>query len=85
MTIEPNAAPNVPGTRRPARFWVDLLERVTWTAAQVVLAGVTVEMFNLPGWAVPIVATGLAAAKGLVARQVGDHDTAALLPASTAR
>ncbi len=76
MTTEPN----VPGTRRPRRYWVDLAERVGWTAAQVVLAGVTVEMLDLPGWAVPVVATGLAMAKGLVARKVGERDSAALLP-----
>jgi len=72
--------PNVPGTRRPRSYWTDLAERVGWTAAQVILAGVTVEALDLPPWAVPIVATGLAMAKGLVARKVGDPDSAALLP-----
>ncbi len=70
--------PNLPGTRRPRRYWTDLAERVGWTAAQVVLAGVTVEMLDLPPWAVPVVATVLAMAKGLVARKVGEPETASL-------
>lgn len=71
---------NVPGTRRPARFWLDLAERVGWTAAQVVLGGITVEVFDLPSWAVAPVAVAIAAAKGLVARHVGDPDSASTLP-----
>jgi hypothetical protein len=72
---------NVPGTRRPRRFWLDLGERVAWTAAQVALAGVTVDAFDLPSWAVLPTAAALAALKGLVARRVGSSDSAATLPA----
>jgi len=75
---------NVPGTRRSRRFWLDLAERVVWTAAQVALAGVTVDVFDLPSWAVLPAAAALAAVKGLVARHVGDPDSAAMLPAGSA-
>ncbi len=70
----------VPGTRRSRAFWWDLGERVFWTAAQVGLAGVSVEVFDLPGWAVGPVAVALAGAKALAARKVGDPNSAALLP-----
>jgi len=72
---------NVPGTRRPRRFWLDLTERVVWTAAQVVLATVTVDAFDLPSWAVMPTAAALAMLKGLAARKVGSSDSAATLPA----
>lgn len=68
----------VPGTRRSRRFWLDLAERVGWTAAQVVLAGVTVEAFDLPTWAIAPATVGLSMLKGLVARHVGDPESASL-------
>ena len=70
----------VPGTTRSRRFWLDLAERVGWTAAQVVLAGVTVDAFALPSWAVVPAAAFLAVVKGLVARHVGSADSASTLP-----
>ena len=72
---------NVPGTRRSRRFWLDPAERVGWTAAQVVLAGVTVDVLDLPSWAAMPTAAALAALKGPVARRVGSSDSAATLPA----
>lgn len=72
--------PIVPGTTKTRRFWLDLAERVGWTAAQVILAGVTVEAFDLPGWAVAPAAAVLAIVKGLVARHVGNPDSASTLP-----
>lgn len=68
----------VPGTHRTRRFWFDLGERVFWTGVQVGVAGVSVEVFDLPGWAVGPVAVALAGLKALAARKVGDRDSASL-------
>lgn len=62
-------------------FTRDWLERVGWTVAEAALAVVAVEVAELEGVYVPVIAAGLAALKGLVARQMGDPDSAATLPA----
>lgn len=64
--------------QKSATFWKDWAERVAWTALQAALGLVTVEMFDLPLWAAPPLATGLAAAKGFVAQHVGNPDSASL-------
>lgn len=63
-------------------FKKDWLERVLWTAAQAVLGVVAVEVADLNlAWA-PVVAVAVAALKGVVARKVGDPESAATLPVS---
>jgi hypothetical protein len=59
------------------RRWLkDAAERVIWTGAQVVVASVSVEALGLPEWAIVPATIGLAALKSLVARKVGDDDSA---------
>lgn len=57
-------------------FLKDWAERVFWTGAQAVIAAVSFEQFDLPLWSLPIIAAGLAAVKGFVAKQIGDRDSA---------
>jgi hypothetical protein len=57
----------------------DLLERVLWTAAQAGIGVVVVESADWDGVWVPVIAVGLAAIKGYIARYVGDPDSAATL------
>jgi hypothetical protein len=63
-----------------AQFWKDLGERVLWTGAQAGLAVITVEQFELPAWAVPALAAGLAFAKSWVAKQIGNTNSASTVP-----
>lgn len=60
-------------------FWKDWLERVLWTSAQVVVGVLITATANLDGYYVPIIAAGLAALKGLLAKKVGDPNSAATL------
>lgn len=53
----------------------DVASRAAWTAIQVVLGFITVEVLNVPLAWVPIFATGLSMAKSFVASKVGDPDT----------
>jgi hypothetical protein len=64
--------------RLPAlpKFYRDLGERVFWTAAQAGLAVVSVQALGIPVAYVPLVALVLSAAKGYVARKVGNPDSA---------
>ena len=59
-------------------FARDWLERVAWTMAQVVLGVLIVETADLPYWWVAPLAAILSALKGLVARKVGDPNSASL-------
>lgn len=62
------------------KYLIDLGERVFWTAAEVAVAVVSVEVGNIdPAYSVPI-AAGVAVLKGYVAKHVGSDSTAALLP-----
>lgn len=70
---------NNPYSRLP-KFWRDWTERVFWTAVQVVLAVVIGEVGNLDGAYVPFIAAGLAALKGLVAKKIGDGQSASTDP-----
>jgi len=61
--------------------FLDILERVIWTAIQVVTAGGIVTFFNLDlKWAAPI-AVGIAIIKNVIASQFG-NGTASTLPIS---
>lgn len=62
-----------------SKFSTDAIERTAWTAAQAGLAAVTVEQLGLPLWAAAPVGAALAALKALVARKVGDPDSASTL------
>lgn len=54
----------------------DWLERVLWTLAQAVLAILIQQVADLPYEWVPILTAVLAAIKGLVAKKVGDPESA---------
>lgn len=61
--------------------YLDVTERLLWTALQVVSAGAVVELFGLdPKWIV-LIAAVMAAVKGLLATKFG-NGTASTLPAS---
>ena len=61
------------------RTWLkDVSERTAWTAAQVALSAVVITAWDLPTWVLVPVGAGLAWLKGVVARHVGDPDTAAI-------
>lgn len=62
------------------KFRWDLLERAGWTGAQAAVAVVSVEELGLPEWAVIPVAIGLAAVKGLIAKHVGNRESASTVP-----
>lgn len=66
--------------QKSKQFWKDWSERLLWTLAQAGLGLVSVEMLDLPLWAVPLVAAGLSAAKGIVARKIGNPDSASTVP-----
>jgi len=59
-----------------AKAFRSLAARAGWTAAQVLVAGVTVEAFDLPAAWVPVGAVLLSALKSFVAGHVGDPETA---------
>lgn len=67
---------------RQSKFWLDLGERVVWTAAEVVLGLVAVDSLDLPTAYVPIAAAVLAAVKGFVARHLvsPNEDSASTVP-----
>lgn len=64
------------------KFWKDWTERVLWTAAQAVVGVGIVEVTSLSSdsnvWWAALLIPALSALKGLVAKKVGDPDTAAL-------
>lgn len=61
-------------------FLADWAERILWTAAQAGVAAVSFEQFDLPLWSLPIIAAGLSAVKGFIAKQVGNKDSASTAP-----
>jgi hypothetical protein len=67
---------------RNSKFWADWSERVIWTAAQAGLAAVSYETWDMPLWSLPIIAAGLSAVKGFVARKAIDanEDSASTVP-----
>lgn len=63
------------------RQWAqDAAERILWTGMEAVVAAISVDQLGLPSWAVAPVAVGLAMIKTLIAKRVGDPQTAAILP-----
>ncbi len=65
------------------KYVKDLAERVFWTAAEAAVAYVSVDQLNIPKVWVPVVATGLAFVKGIIAKHIGDSNTAAIGGADT--
>ena len=64
-----------------ANFIKDVLERAIWTAAQAFLAVFTVgDMASAKAAGIAAVAAGISALKSVLATQVGDSGTAAMLP-----
>lgn len=70
------------------RFWLDLAERVGFTALQAFAAtfvvGAVSDFGDVDLWQralVAAVAAALAVVKGVAAQRVGDPDSAAMLPA----
>jgi len=62
------------------KYLKDLIERTVWTAAQAGLAVLAVNAADWENeWAIAI-AAGLAVLKGIVARQVGDSNSASTVP-----
>ena len=60
-------------------FLVDLGERVGATAAEAGLSAIVVELSGIPAWWAAPLTMALAAAKGWLAKYVGDTGSAALL------
>lgn len=59
-------------------FLRDLGERVFWTAAEVVIGYVSIDQVGLPKEYVPVATILLAAVKGIVARHIGDSNSAGI-------
>jgi hypothetical protein len=68
--------PSGSGESHDQKFYVDAAERVFWTVAEAALAAIPVTAFDLPLWALPPIAAGLAAVKAFVAKHVGNGDSA---------
>lgn len=62
------------------KFIKDWAERVFWTAAQAGVAAISFNAWDLPLWSLPIIAAGLSAVKGFIAKQVGKGDSASTVP-----
>lgn len=60
------------------KYQKDLLERIVWTAVEAVLAVLAVHVTDAPIEWVPVLTAALAAAKGWVAKKIGDPTTAQL-------
>lgn len=67
-------------TQNMKKYLTDLAERVFWTAAEVIVGYVSIDALGLPKPWVPVAATVLAAAKGVVAKHIGADDSAAIAP-----
>lgn len=63
------------------KVWLkDAAERIFWTAAQVIVGAVIIELSNIDAtWALIIIPT-LTALKTIVAKKAGDPTSAALAP-----
>lgn len=58
------------------KYLKDLLERMFWTGAEAAVAIVSVDSLDIPKtWVIPI-AIVLAMVKGVIAKHVGDDDSA---------
>lgn len=77
-----------PPRYRQSTFWKDWGERVLWTLLEAAIAVLIVESpgfladGELPQWAIPLIASALAALKGYVARKLVDRhaDSASTVP-----
>lgn len=64
------------------KFIADLAERAGWTLAEAAVGFAITETSSLDTVYAPVIATALAALKGIIAKHIGKKDTAATLPAS---
>jgi len=62
------------------KFLKDLAERMFWTGAQAALAIVSVDALDIPQTYVIPIAIALAFIKGIVAKHVGNSDSASTVP-----
>lgn len=58
------------------KFWKDALERIAWTAVAAALSAAGVYITELPEVWVPIATVALTTLKTLIAKQIGDPNTA---------
>jgi|SRR6185369_17239175 len=65
----------------PSGF-VHALERGGWTLAEVAVSAVVVTALPVPVEYMPLISAGLSLVKGVIARHIGDPDSAASLPAA---
>lgn len=65
------------------KFWEDALERILWTAASAGVSASGVYVTNLPEIWIPLGTVVLTTVKTLIAGQIGDKSSAALLPKSS--
>lgn len=59
-----------------SKFWKDALERIAWTAVAAVLSATGVYLTELPEVWIPIGTVVLTTLKTMVAKKVGDPNTA---------
>lgn len=61
-------------------FIKDWLERIFWTALQAAIGVISVEGLDLPEVWIVVIAAALAMLKGLIAKQIGNPDSASTVP-----
>lgn len=66
----------------PHRFNLDAIERISWTALELVSGLLVTEVTPLDTWWALPIGTGLALLKALAAKHIGQKGTASTLPAS---
>ena len=59
-----------------SKYWKDALERIGWTAAAAVVSATGVHITELPEVWIPIATVALTTLKTLIAKQIGDPNTA---------
>lgn len=59
-----------------SKFWKDALERIAWTAAAAAVSAAGVYVTELPEVWVPIATVAFTTVKTLIAKQIGDPNTA---------
>lgn len=62
------------------KFLLDLAERAGWTLAEAAVGFAITETSSLDTVYAPVIATALAALKGIVAKHVGNKDSASTVP-----
>lgn len=59
-----------------SKYWKDALERIGWTAVAAVVSATGVHITELPEVWIPIATVALTTLKTLIAKQIGDPNTA---------